>query len=864
MNELLNFDAQELECRPWGGESNDEVKTSLCLKDRGKNGSIINWVSSNTDVITNSGRVIRPSFLGKRENVVMTAVLTMNGDVVKKEFNFTVEPDDSFEDPQYISDELFFDKLDYSKEGMKAVEKFAAAKDYKNAKAELLKYYKNKESKNYNAEPMNIGVSYMMADGYLTLQRSDGFYRGEGAVSSNDYERISIPIVYSGIQNGSIVTYDVNSRYNECVGVEIIGRENGENGKRPVLEIITDDGTITFECIDDGVIRAGKYKDVIIESGGTLYVKTFGDFLGDDTFHSLLKFSIDGLNSAIKAANLVLYARKTSVIGDDKEIYVTMFRENMWSKDTLRWSQFKWQYSNRNGIPYQDNYEIEDGFDFEYLFQRVRFMHFKWVAYAYEQTKDERLLYFIIKSMTDFIKNKGQMRTYIRGEHVGSGWADDEIHQTLCSGWPRGLDAAERIRSFSDVIELIVKSDYMTPDCLTAILKYIMDACDALAFKSLTKPVTNLRQFEIFGMFMMAMHLPEFKEQKDWIKQTEKVMENIMFTITMEDGTYAETTGGYNISVFQNFVRFKRLCNKNGVELSRKFDERLKKFALYCGLLSGPDGESLQYGDQGSGKSYIGEFSDIAKYYGDDELLFVLTKGREGKKPDWCSYLFKESSASMMRSDWSNDATYIWTQSRGGGSHGHQDDNHITVVAKNRVLLTDAGIFTYSADDPYRQWGTSPLAHNTVAINDLKQIYGKPGKSNKFISNDVFDILSNTSVRYEGFEFTRTVTFIKNNTIIVEDCIIPDDKEQENSYKQLWHMLPTAKMSFDYDNNVIKSNFDDGVNIAVYSMDSDVKLIKADGWYDYSYRQLADSPYGYFEKSKVKGIVTFKTMLKIY
>ena len=63
----------------------------------------------------------------------------------------------------------------------------------------------------------------------------------------------------------------------------------------------------------------------------------------------------------------------------------------------------------------------------------------------------------------------------------------------------------------------------MTPDCFSAILKYVFDACDAVAFLSVTEPVSNLRQFEIVGMLKMALCLPEFSKQKAWIQKAQEV-----------------------------------------------------------------------------------------------------------------------------------------------------------------------------------------------------------------------------------------------------------------------------------------------------------------------------------------------------
>lgn len=861
--EILQKDWEQLELVSWGKEKLTKLKTALILPVCGKLGSKVTWKTSNPGVVTGMGRVLRPSYLEKDANVTLTAVLEYGDASLEKVFHVTVLADEPFTDPQHLTNEVFFRELDDICPQVRSVKELAQKRHFNAAKAALLDYYRSKAYPNIAEETCDLGMCYMMANGFSTLQRSDRFYKGEGAACGTDYHSVVLPLQSSGIQDGVTVTYDINAKYNECVGLCIAGSQYPDMAMRPFLEIETENGIKRYACKDSALLRSGRYKDDILGNPGELYAKTFGTFLGDDTYHSIIKFQINGIDSGIQSVKLILHVKKDKALSGEKEFYVVLFPENIWDGNRAAWSDFKWQFSNRNGIPETDPYEIQEEFDFEYSFQRVRFMHFKWIAQAYRRTKDEKLLYYMIKTMTDFIKMQGHPRTYIREEHIGSGWANDRIRRTLCGGWPRGLDAAIRIESFSEVLSVIARSRYMTPDCFSAILKYVFDACDALAFLSVTEPVSNLRQFEIVGMFKMALCLPEFSKQKAWIQKAQEVMEQMMLTVTLADGTYRETTGGYNFAVFANYVNFKRQCMENNIALSPAFDDRLHKFAVYNALLQGPNGESLQYGDQNAETITTAVYEELAGWYKDEELRFLLTCGKKGRKPDWTSYHFLESSATMLRSDWTPEATYIWLQARGGGAHGHQDDNHISLISDKRVLLTDAGIFTYTADDPYRIWGTSPVAHNTVVVNDSKQAYGRSGYTKRFHSNEIFDTVTLFSTRYDGFTFSRTLTFLKPDLIFVEDRVMPNNLEKENSYKQVWHMLPTAGIYFDESKKAMRSNFEKGTNIYIYSLDEDTTLHAEMGWYDYGYQQLTKNRFGYFMKEKVKGEVRFHTVLKI-
>lgn len=863
--EIVKADSALLDCRPWGGEKNNEVKTSLALCSRGKYGSKITWISSCERVISGLGRVIRPNWNAPAATVTMTAEISCGSETQTKEFVLKVLPDEPFVDPQYESDRSFFEKLDVSAAALADIAEYARMGEYQKAKSELLQFYRQKEWKKEPYQRFLPGMTKMMMSGVSTLQRCDRFYKGLGTIRSAQYEAYNIPLAAAGLENGVTITYDICSLYNETVGVQIVGIGYPDETMRPRLEICTKNGKRIIDCTENTTVGAGKSADIPLNTQSELYTRLFGGFWGDGTCHSLIKFRIDGLQDAVQSARLMFYAKKDMELQGDKEILVLLFPENTWQSQSAKWKDFKWQFANRNGLPEPDTWDLEDGFDFEYLFQRVRFMHFPWLLQEYRETGDEDIIYYLIKTMTDFIKAKGMPRTYSGDHpHIGNAWRDDQISQTLCGGWPRGLDAAQRLASFAAVFGEVVQSRFMTAETCSAILKYIGDSCHAVAFQSLTKPVTNLRQFEIIGLFQAAVVFQEFKEQPQWMKTVNETMEQMILSVTLEDGTYKETTGGYNTSVCQNFVWFKKYSMKNGNRLSEKFEERLKRFAFYNMMMQGPGGESLQYGDQGAGRAEGIQYPELIEWFRDDELTFLLTGGRQGREPLWTSYRFPVSGVAVLRSDWGKDASYLFIQARGGGSHGHQDDNHITLISGGRVLLTDAGIFTYSADDPFRKWGTSPFAHNTVCINGEEQAYEMgSGHCAECVLDRDCDVISQGTNRYKGFSYTRRIIFLKPDIFIITDEIIPEDTERFHDYKQPWHMLPTAEMSFDYESRCIRSNFPDGVNIIIRSLDKDVILRRETGWYDYGYQQLAENPFGYFERKEIRGKTIFHTMLKV-
>lgn len=72
------------------GDSAASVTQNLQLVTTGANGSTITWQSSNTEVISNEGIVLRPAILNGDENVSVTATIYKNGVQESKLFTLTV------------------------------------------------------------------------------------------------------------------------------------------------------------------------------------------------------------------------------------------------------------------------------------------------------------------------------------------------------------------------------------------------------------------------------------------------------------------------------------------------------------------------------------------------------------------------------------------------------------------------------------------------------------------------------------------------------------------------------------------------------------------------------------------------------
>ena len=409
----------------------------------------------------------------------------------------------------------------------------------------------------------------------------------------------------------------------------------------------------------------------------------------------------------------------------------------------------------------------------------------------------------------------------------------------------------------------------MTPEICTAILKNIWDMADSLT-RSRTSS-GNWIQHEQKGILHAGLSFPEFTLSQEWFDSALARSEALIYDNHFDDGSYIEGTGGYSQSAYGDFVELKEILVNNGLNVSGAYDEMLQKAGYYNMLFNGPDGTALQYGDQQGGNSYGDRRPELANWFGDDELAFLSSFYQRGKEPEWTSKLFPDSRLSLLRSDWSKNALFAFTDVRGGGQHAHADDNAMIVMAYQRVLLNDAGISSYDESDPQRIWFKSTRAHNTVEINNRSQNIGGAGKTFNsqgtiydWVSNRQYDFVSQSTKSYTAFDHRRTITFLKPDLWIVSDLISPEDETQENDYKQIWHMLPNANLQTDADEKTIFSDYKSGANIILASADQDVEVVEEMGWYDYSYHQVSEAKYAYFARENVKGKTSYDTVLLPY
>lgn len=866
-------------------ETSDQLTTSLNLNTR-YGDVLVNWSSSNSEYITADGRVNRPRWDMEDQPVTLTATYLEDGETKTKSFDFIVLADEELKDPvsytdsdgvyrDYMSDEEFFGKwdgtkwttegkFDYTQAELSKIEEAAKSGNYPLAKEELLNHMKTRdvEAPEISAPKSTLyEETEAFCDGVYTLTQN-WLVCSIVTASSGDYATVYARLPHGYITKGGKNTFGIMARYNETSEAYIASLQNADPSLAPKVELtFSNKGTRIYTAEEDTTTRAGAYSKAVYGEEPDLKVKTFGEFLGDETYRAMMQFNFSDLETddAITGARLIFNVKLSNSSAGTKDLVITREPTDEWKEESATYDKFLGFTYNFHGVPGENHWDNIPGADAEYKGQSTRFGNEEKMIQSYLYYGDERYAYSVIKRIMDIIHDKGYIKNY-----TSNSWYDADVRLGVYGS----LDTAYRAIHWTMMLKPLLNSKYMSSDVITAMMKQFWDTAHNLAFKTKT-PVTDAWNVTLnMSILRIYITFPEFANMRPVLDEAQQKFQAYMLESgVLEDGSTNQQANDYILSDVNNrWGVYPTLMERLGEAANQEIIDRIHKATLFSTQLRFPNGEGIQWGDS-YGTKYTGSMHPVnVGIYKDPILEYVDSRGKSGTKPDWTSQYFALGRAAIMRSDWSENAMYMFTSAKGGGQHTHQDDNQVLVYAFDKVFLTDSGMFTYTTTDPLRIYGTGTSAHNTVEINGTNQKKPgspvEPGAMHGWITNNAFDFLSQSTNAYEsaGFDHRRTITFIKPNFWIVSDLMTPDDLEKVNSYKQLWHMRPDANLSADNKKNTLSSNYLKGANMTIGSADEDVKVQMADGYYDYNYQNVTASKYAYFEK-KAAGAVTFDTVL---
>lgn len=309
------------------------------------------------------------------------------------------------------------------------------------------------------------------------------------------------------------------------------------------------------------------------------------------------------------------------------------------------------------------------------------------------------------------------------------------------------------------------------------------------------------------GVMGIATAFPEFKDLKVWLEYGKSAFERNVLRDIHPDGKEMEDAPGYVCFAYNGMFSTLQSLDENKIDVDPEARRRMDRVQDYLGAVTQPDGNMPMIGDWGGGDPY--PLHATAKYFKREDIKYILTKGKEGVVPGFCSINFPDGAWSIMRSAYEEkpyeNARHL-TFHTSQGAHGHRDINGITAYGYGRELLIDPGTRSYESRD--HAYSTVPY-HNTICV-DGKDYNERGGKTEKWVSNTGMDYVLGSHGGYSGLVHRRSVLFVKPEYWIVHDDIYGSG---EHTYDQNWHFAVDAGISEDPSSKAIRTGYASGGNL---------------------------------------------------
>ena len=302
---------------------------------------------------------------------------------------------------------------------------------------------------------------------------------------------------------------------------------------------------------------------------------------------------------------------------------------------------------------------------------------------------------------------------------------------------------------------------------------------------------------EASALVVLATSFPDLTGSAEWESIGSGRLNHLIMTLVDEDGVLVENSPYYHFYSLEKFWEINQYANTYDVPLNREFSSRLNQMIVYATHILQPDlgipqlGASLE-----SYAHYTNEYEQMAE--GNDNFLYVLTKGEKGVTPPDRNLVLPSSGQTIMRSSWGDEQSYesqtqvIFDYGPYRTSHSDLDAMNLVIYGNGHQLLVDPGLYTYEPGD-YRSYFNGTSAHNTVVVNGKNQIKGT-GYAGEFRSGSDYAYQSAYHFLYSDASHYRAVALLGSNYVLLIDHLV---SPEEQEYTQRFHVFPGAELTIN-------------------------------------------------------------------
>lgn len=438
----------------------------------------------------------------------------------------------------------------------------------------------------------------------------------------------------------------------------------------------------------------------------------------------------------------------------------------------------------------------EDDSEWIYAFNRHRF--FICLGQAYVMTGDEKYARAFVHQLCDWIQ-----RVKREDESCQLAWRTIEAGLRL-EYWLKAFCYFENSENLTDEVCTVFF------DSIREHAEYLMEVYDTFRLMS------NWGILQNHGLFMAGIFLPESNRTKEYIETAIKRLTEEIRIQVYRDGTQWEQSPMYHNEVNHCYLDVLILAKRNGIALPEVMIKKVKDLCTVNLYWKKPNHHEVMQGDSDdidvrdiiTKGAYV--FKDSVLKYGGYEtfdydciwdlgmtaLSEYLTNPVE--KPEATAHALEDSGNVYLRSDWSENASFMHFHCGTlGAGHGHSDKLHFDLFANGEDILMDAGRYTY-VNKPERYAFKDPSAHNTLTVDGLNFTVCKDSwecsklaqaTNQRHYFSEAYDYVEGGHLGYMSLEnggvfVNRKIIYIKPDIYVLVDEFYSGTK---HTYQQYFH-----------------------------------------------------------------------------
>ena len=388
----------------------------------------------------------------------------------------------------------------------------------------------------------------------------------------------------------------------------------------------------------------------------------------------------------------------------------------LWAEDALRHSfhvleDTVWNYGRNINWEYWPVKDIE---------MRVQLHRQGWwtsLGKAYCTTGDEKYAREYVYEFRDWVKKNPYKPFGIDQQGTVSSGSIAIDAPNECFAW-RPLEIGIRLLRWPRQFSLFIRSRRFTPDFLLEFLRSYHQNASVL-MRSFS-PAGNHLIHQSSGILRAGICFPEFKDAEAWVKAGVDNLNKEISRQSFPDGCHFELDPGYHIGFVQSYDDAIQVAVRNGRKDLFPPDllEQLVRMTAYYLDYCYPDGTHPCFSDARRHDDLASEdlLKDVAGYCDSPEARQVLSPSyKSSGHPDTGFYTF--------RNGWSGASVIMPVKATKRGMwHAQPDFGTFELWAFGKVLMPDAGAYTYSGDEEIerqRAYFKATARHNALTLDDM-------------------------------------------------------------------------------------------------------------------------------------------------